>query len=124
MLTIVACKDLLIGSRLERFEELNVRRVAQVDRIDALLSSLPAEEIVVVVDLEACFEIAELVGGEWRDRCSASVGFAPHVREDLLVQAEQLVDVVAPRGAAAAGLPRLVAQARTKRGCAEPRGMA
>lgn len=117
---LLACRDLMTSSRLELVADLDVRRFADEERLLAELAQDPSA--VVVVDLAAFPELPRLL----RERdtpVGGIVAFAPHIHEALLDQARPFADVVAPRGAAANGLARLVAQARERGTSTQPPAM-
>ena len=103
---LVLCADIMTASRFSApGHEVTVAR--SMEQARARLRASPVA--VLVIDLTAfpagAGDLRESAGG------ATVVGFAPHVREDLLGPAAETCDVVLPRGAVARRLPHLLEQA-------------
>jgi hypothetical protein len=102
--TILACSDLMTSSRIELQSGVPLRRIARRDAVVEALREAPA--VAVVVDLTAFPDLpADLRN---RGHEGAIIGFAPHVRTDLIEAAAPHCNQVLPRGAVARKLAQVL----------------
>jgi hypothetical protein len=131
-IVVLACRELMVASRLELAAGVEVRRAgddaAVRERLaQALEEAGPQDDgVAVVVDLVGFPELPRTIRS-WHDLGGAGavpvVAFAPHVREDLLDAAREHADVVAARGAVVKDLARQVGRAiEVRRNAAPDRG--
>ena len=110
---LLACRDLMVASRLELQADVEVRRIGDPESLFAALNERPHS--VVVVDLMAFPSLPAELASEHAPSCAAVIAFAPHVHVDLLEEARPFADLVVPRGAVVKSLTSQVDRALERR---------
>lgn len=109
-LTVVACPDLMLWSRIESQLSGPIARCTREEQVDTALAGRdPAGSAVVLVDVVAFPGLARRVREV--DEGATIVGWAPHVAADAIEAAREDCDLVVSRGAIAQRAGEIIAEA-------------
>jgi hypothetical protein len=114
---IVACADLMTASNLRAGSQLNPELIRTPDLVVERVAADPLGCRVVVVDLQTMPDLPRMLRNDAAYE-GVIVGFAPHVRTDLIHAARPWVTKVVARGAVVQRFDALVTGLRGVNGSA------